>query len=134
MTNKPITDDNGNPHPATEEGQAKAEAPATKTLRATFHVHRDVRQNDLKDFIKSCPMSVEGGQTIAWAEDAEYDELVAEVAIVVPADTDADTFNDWLRTCPHVAGGHKISRTLENGDNVILGIPPAMQDDKEEAA
>lgn len=63
------------------QDQAPAPAPKKALKRATITVTMDqeVNQNDFKNWLKSCPVSFEGGQTITW-ENLPSDEPAAEEA------------------------------------------------------
>lgn len=64
-----------------EEAQAPA-APAKKAMKKvtiTALVDAETNQNDFKSWLKSCPFSIDGGQTIAW-ENVEVDAPADESA------------------------------------------------------
>lgn len=58
----------------TEEAQTEAAAPAQEApapkpkKKATLSIimDADANQNDFKNWLKSCPFSFEGGQTVTW--------------------------------------------------------------------
>ena len=68
-------------NPETETQDAAAPAPAAKAQkRATISliVDADVNQNEFKNWLKSCPFSAQGDQTIQWENIAPVDSNVGE--------------------------------------------------------
>lgn len=61
-----MTEENQTEGPAEGEEKETPPKPRKKKVTLTFIVDEDVNQNDFKNWVKSCPFSHEGGQTLAW--------------------------------------------------------------------
>lgn len=119
----------------TEETKAEApaeeaKAPEHMVLVAIFFPGEDRNQNEFKNYVKSCPFSHEGGQTLEWGRDHDRGPYV-KVKVQVKAETNEGQLIEWLKSSG-VQPWNIMVVLPGGGEGFFLAPAPAPEETKPE--